>query len=124
MRFLGCGGEGAATAPVSGVVTYRGKPLADVNVVFMSRGGAPATGVTNSEGRFELTTLDQTGAVPGAHQVTITPNQGAIDMPLPDVHLVQGDDADSSRGVGLFLALLATAGIAFGGRLGTGAGPR
>lgn len=48
----------------------------------------------------------------------------AIDMPLPDVHLVQGDDADSSRGVGLFLALLATAGIAFGGRLGTGAGPR
>jgi hypothetical protein len=81
---LGCGGgDGAATAPVSGVVTYRGKPLADVNVVFMSRGGAPATGVTNSEGRFELTTLDQTGAVPGAHQVTITPNQGAIDMPLP-----------------------------------------
>jgi hypothetical protein len=38
----------------------------------------------------------------------------AIDMPLPDVHLVQGDHADSSRGLGLFFALLATAGIAFG----------
>ena len=40
-----------------------------------------------------------------------------IDLPLPDVELVKGDQADSSRGVGLFLALLATAGIAYGGRL-------
>ena len=48
----------------------------------------------------------------------------AIDMPLPDVHLVQGDHADSSRGLGLFLALLATAGMAFGGRLATRARPR
>jgi hypothetical protein len=48
----------------------------------------------------------------------------AIDMPLPDVDLVQGDRADSSRGLGLFLALLATAGIAFGGRLATRPGPR
>jgi hypothetical protein len=48
----------------------------------------------------------------------------AIDMPLPDVDLVKGDHADSSRGLGLFLALLATAGIAFGGRLATRAGPR
>jgi hypothetical protein len=48
----------------------------------------------------------------------------AIDMPLPDVHLVQGDHADSSRGLGLFLALIATAGIALGCRLATRAGPR
>jgi hypothetical protein len=48
----------------------------------------------------------------------------AVDMPLPDVDLVKGDHADSSRGLGLFLALLATAGIAFGGRLATRAGPR
>jgi hypothetical protein len=41
----------------------------------------------------------------------------AIDMPLPDVDLVQGDRADSSRDIGLFLALFATAGIAYGGRL-------
>lgn len=81
---LGCGGNQAAnTVLVSGVVTYRGKPLADANVVFMPRSGPPATGVTNGEGKFELTTLDQAGAVVGAHQVTITPNQGQIDMPLP-----------------------------------------
>jgi hypothetical protein len=40
-----------------------------------------------------------------------------VDLPLPDVDLVQGDRADSSRGLGLFLALLATAGIAYGGQL-------
>jgi hypothetical protein len=48
----------------------------------------------------------------------------AIDLPLPDVDLVQGDHADSSRGLGLFLALLATAGIAYGGRLAARAGSR
>jgi hypothetical protein len=45
-----------------------------------------------------------------------------IDMPLPDIDLVQGDHADSSRGPGLFLALLATAGIAYGGRRSRPAG--
>jgi hypothetical protein len=40
----------------------------------------------------------------------------AVDMPLPQIDLVQGDHADTSRGAGLFLALLATAGIAYGGR--------
>jgi len=45
----------------------------------------------------------------------------AIDLPLADLDLVQGDHADSSRGAGLFLALLATAGIAYGGlRAGRG----
>jgi hypothetical protein len=48
----------------------------------------------------------------------------AIDMPLPDVDLVRGDHADSSRGIGLFLALLATAGIAYGDRLATRTGRR
>jgi hypothetical protein len=39
-----------------------------------------------------------------------------IAMPIPDIDLVQGDRLDSGRGAGLFLALLATAGIAYGGR--------
>jgi hypothetical protein len=39
-----------------------------------------------------------------------------IDMPLPSIDLVQGDHVHASRGPGLFLALLATAGIAYGGR--------
>jgi hypothetical protein len=51
--------------------------------MFMPRTGAPATATTDAEGKFELATLDQTGAVIGAHQVTITPNQGPVEMPLP-----------------------------------------
>jgi hypothetical protein len=40
-----------------------------------------------------------------------------IEMPIPDIELQGGDHTDSSRGPGLFLALLATAGIAYGGQL-------
>jgi hypothetical protein len=40
-----------------------------------------------------------------------------IDMPLPDIDLQGGDRTDSSRGAGVFLALLATAAIAYGGSL-------
>jgi hypothetical protein len=47
-----------------------------------------------------------------------------IDMPIPDIDLVQGDHADSSRGPGVLLALLATAGIAYGGRRAARADPR
>ena len=47
-----------------------------------------------------------------------------VDLPLPDIELEGGDQADSGRGAGLFLALLATAGIAFGGRLASRAGRR
>ena len=47
----------------------------------------------------------------------------AIDMPLPQIDLVEGDHADASRGAGLFLALLATAGIVYGGQRDARAGP-
>jgi hypothetical protein len=39
-----------------------------------------------------------------------------VDMPIPDIHLVQGDHANAGRGPGVFVALLASAGIAYGGR--------
>jgi hypothetical protein len=47
-----------------------------------------------------------------------------VDLPLPDIELQGGDQADSNRGPGLFLALLATAGIVCGGRLASRGGPR
>jgi hypothetical protein len=47
-----------------------------------------------------------------------------VDLPLPDIDLQGSDEADSNRAAGLFLALLATAGIAYGGRLASRAGPR
>src|SRR4051812_13295055 len=39
-----------------------------------------------------------------------------VDMPIAGIDLQPGDSIDSSRGAGIFLALLATAGIALGGR--------
>ncbi|WDI41619.1 hypothetical protein [Bremerella sp. P1] len=70
----GCfGGNGyPKTAPVKGVITYKGKPLADANVSFIPSGGRPASGTTNSNGEFELTTFVQgDGALPGEHHVLV-----------------------------------------------------
>jgi hypothetical protein len=39
-----------------------------------------------------------------------------VDVPIPDVTLQGDDSVDSDRGAGLFLALVSTAGIAYGGR--------
>jgi hypothetical protein len=47
-----------------------------------------------------------------------------IDMPIAGIDLQQGDSIDHSRGAGVFLALLATAGIAYGGRRAARTDPR
>jgi hypothetical protein len=47
-----------------------------------------------------------------------------VDLPIAGIDLQPGDSIDSSRGAGIFLALLATAGIAYGGRRAARTGPR
>jgi hypothetical protein len=47
-----------------------------------------------------------------------------VDMPIAGIDVQSGDSIDSSRGAGIFLALLATAGIAYGGRRAARTGPR
>jgi hypothetical protein len=47
-----------------------------------------------------------------------------IDPPLAAIALQAGDSADESRAAGIFLALFATAGIAFGGRRAAGGAGR
>ena len=74
----GCGG--GDFAPVTGVVTVNGQPMANVRVVFAPMAtadtiepGPPSLGVTDSEGRYELSTKDGSyGAVAGQHTVTFT----------------------------------------------------
>jgi hypothetical protein len=48
----------------------------------------------------------------------------AIDLPLPDQDLVQGDTEDTTRKLGLYLALVASAAIAVEGWRAARAGPR
>jgi hypothetical protein len=69
----GCGSDGTApTERVSGVITYNGQPVSNVSVTFTPSEGRPATGTTDSEGKFTLTTFSpDDGAVPGTHTVTL-----------------------------------------------------
>ena len=69
----GCG-PGSIIVPVTGVVVYQGKPVADAKVMFMSpESSRTATSQTNAAGEFALTTFtDGDGAAIGEHKVAIS----------------------------------------------------
>ena len=51
----GCGKSGPEIAPVSGRITLAGKPLEKADIVFQpDNGQPPASGRTDSDGRYEL----------------------------------------------------------------------
>lgn len=83
LLLAGCGGNLPAVAPVKGVVTVDGQPLAGAIVIFRTSepvagfGPLVATGKTGDDGRFTLTTrVDAKRSVPGAaiggHKVTVS----------------------------------------------------
>ena len=79
--IVGCNkGPSLKTYPVTGTVTYNGKPLADATVTYLSKAegqGVPATtGTTDSDGLFSLSTYlgpkdVLRGAPPGDYKVTV-----------------------------------------------------
>ena len=82
----GCGGSDApSVAPVTGVVTYQGKPVAGATVNFIKE-GAPRSGVgiTNAEGRFQISTFaNNDGAIIGDHVVTVVKKAVTADLAQP-----------------------------------------
>lgn len=104
---VGCGSDPGPVAkeepsvPASGMVTFKGKPLPEFQVVLMPIDGRrPATGVTDAEGKFVLGTntpgdgapagLSKVGIVwAGPEQTGDAVDQSAIDdpskMPKPPV---------------------------------------
>lgn len=78
MFIAGCGSD-RAYAPVSGIVTFEGKPLAGGTVNFQpvaksgtNIAGKGSNGLCDSDGRFELLTVDgKPGAAVGEHRVRI-----------------------------------------------------
>ncbi len=72
--IVGCGGgDRPELMPVEGLVTLDGQPLAGATVVFRPKSGKASRGVTDDQGRYELTYLrDIMGAKLGKHTVTIT----------------------------------------------------
>lgn len=83
---LGCGGsdgggkgqplEQKKTAPVRGIVTYKGKPVNNATVIFMPREDGktvPARGTTDGVGSFVLSCYDKNdGAPPGQYKVLVS----------------------------------------------------
>lgn len=84
----GCEDARDVVVPVSGVVIYQGKPLANATVIFSPQPEKKATFVppdsaslTDEEGRFSLETQERNwrkGAVPGKHAVQVIPE-------MPDI---------------------------------------
>jgi hypothetical protein len=74
LLVAGCSGPaGPQIAPAQGTVTWRGAPVAGAQVTFMPQGGRLATGTTDDQGKFKLSTLGQAdGALVGNHAVTVT----------------------------------------------------
>ena len=75
MTAGGCGDSGLNLAPVGGLVTLDGQPVSDVGIMFQPTDpalGPPAYGATDANGRFELFTVNQLGAVIGEHRVAIS----------------------------------------------------
>jgi len=94
-------GCGAKIIPTKGVVTVDGKPLRYATVLFTSQepGGKHATGSTDAEGVFELTTLRQgDGALPGLYKVTVHESEFIDVLPnMKGVSDVQKMQANASR---------------------------
>jgi hypothetical protein len=79
--LVGCGGSGGPegpkiekqkTVPVSGILTYKGKPVANAAVGYHAiDGSVSARGTTDAAGTYTLTSYgNEPGAPPGKYKVT------------------------------------------------------
>jgi hypothetical protein len=87
----GAGGDHPTVYPVTGTVIYKGQPVADAVVAFQGENATKlATGKTDAQGRFQLTTYEPgDGAVPGKHhasvsKVTATPAASTTSASMED----------------------------------------
>lgn len=83
----GCAGKVAApeVTPAEGVVTLNGQPLPNARVTFTPtaaglNGRAIATGVTDDQGRYQLTCDGKSGAAAGENSVTVTEGPAPEDV--------------------------------------------
>lgn len=70
--LIGCGGD-PTVAKVSGTVALDGEPVEGASVIFSPIGGGrPATGQTDAEGNFQLSTYGSSdGALIAEHEVAV-----------------------------------------------------
>jgi hypothetical protein len=78
--LAGCGGSNVV--PVSGTLTYKGKPVTNAYVNFVPENGRPSMGETDPNGKFTLVYDPETkGVERGKHRVFVQYN------PLADASL-------------------------------------
>jgi hypothetical protein len=80
--IAGCNRSGLDLAPVEGVVTFNGSPVAEAGVMFAPQQGPTAMATTDAEGKFTLTTANHEGALIGPHRVSISKVE-TIAVPQP-----------------------------------------
>jgi hypothetical protein len=89
----GCSGQ-YKTVPVEGIVTLDGKPVEGATVSFCPAEGRPASGLTDADGVFQLTTFkEDDGALPGDYRVVVKKTEGHT--PLNDTK--PGEDKDAAE---------------------------
>ncbi len=73
--LIGCG-PGYEVIPVSGTITWNGKPLADARVTFAADPGnthpTHGAGQSGPDGTYRLITKDHPGIAPGKYHVIVT----------------------------------------------------
>lgn len=92
VALAGCGGDAVAPVPVSGNVIAGTKPVEGALVTFHnSGGGRTASGLTDSDGTFTLTTnRTGDGAQPGEYVVTIAKQESKI-AGADDIDVASGE---------------------------------
>ncbi len=99
---LGCGGGGSIPpVPVSGKVLVGGKPVEGAVVTFLSQakeGGRSASGKTDKDGAFKLTTAKTNdGAPPGEYTITIAKQEMKAGGNAP-IDINAGGDVSAAYG--------------------------
>ena len=73
VAIAGCGDSRGPTGTVSGKVTFKGQPVTEGMVSFVSAEGHGASGLLDSAGNYTLVTADGPGVPAGDYKVAIRP---------------------------------------------------
>jgi len=117
LAVMGCSQE-HPYGEVEGVVTLDGKPLTNVEIVFMpdpekGNRGRRSTAVPDKDGHFRIASdAGQTGAPVGFHRVIVNdllkPRKG--DLPIPNVKVADEEKGGEGGAVGVKAPPVAAAG--------------